>query len=136
MSDVRHSEIPNKHPQSPVKSSVSKTSTVAWCLMSICTHPCPIPFIFSPGHPGLTLSGPDGLDEAVALCQSVQRIVALAHSTHESAESVDVVLALDSTSVLVDLGDGNLHRTVILGLDDSVGGRAFSGDVAIRMVRG
>ena len=57
------------------------------------------------------------------MCQSVQRIVALAHRSDETAEGVDVVLALDGTTVLVDLGDRNLDRGVVLGLDDASGGR-------------
>jgi hypothetical protein len=40
-----------------------------------------------------------------------------------------VVLALDGTAVLVNLGDGDLDRAVILGLDDAVGGAALAGDV-------
>lgn len=35
------------------------------------------------------------------------------------------------SAVLVDLCDGDLHRGVVLGLDDSVGGRALSWDVAV-----
>lgn len=75
---------------------------------------------------------PDVLDEAVALCKAVQRIVALAHGPYESAESIDVVLALDGAAVLVDLGDGNLDRSVVLGLDDAVGGAALTGDVTVK----
>jgi hypothetical protein len=73
----------------------------------------------------LSLSAPDVLEEAVTLGQSVEGVVALAHSSDEAAEGVDVVLALDGTAVLVNLGD----RAVILGLDDAVGGAALAGDV-------
>jgi hypothetical protein len=41
-----------------------------------------------------------------------------------------VVLA-GVAAVLVDFGDGQLHRGVVFGLDDAVGCRAFAGDVAI-----
>ncbi|KAI6769520.1 hypothetical protein HG530_004149 [Fusarium avenaceum] len=84
---------------------------------------------FSPHFIPLSLSAPDALDEAVALGQSVEGVVALAHGSDETAEGVDVVLALDSTAVLVNLGDGDLDRAVILGLDDAVGGAALAGDV-------
>lgn len=42
-----------------------------------------------------------------------------------------MVLALDGTAVLVDLGDRDLNGTVVLGLDDAVGSAALAGDVAI-----
>jgi hypothetical protein len=79
----------------------------------------------------LSLSAPDVLEEAVTLGQSVEGVVALAHSSDEAAEGVDVVLALDGTAVLVNLGDGDLDRAVILGLDDAVGGAALAGDVKV-----
>lgn len=84
----------------------------------------------------LSLSAPDALDEAVTLGQAVQGIVGLAHGTDETAESVDVVLAGDGAAGLVNLGDGDLDGTVVLGLDDTVGGRALAGDVAVREVGG
>jgi len=79
----------------------------------------------------LSDGAPDVLDEAVALSKAVQGIVALAHGPNESAEGIDVVLALDGTAVLVDLGDGNLNRGVILGLDDAVRGAALARDVTV-----
>lgn len=75
---------------------------------------------------------PDVLDEAVALRETVQRIVALAHGPYESAEGVDVVLALDGTAVLVNLRNRDLDRGVVLGLDDAVRGAALARDVAVR----
>ena len=62
--------------------------------------------------------------------QAVHGVVALAHSADEAAESVDVVLASDSAAVLVDLGDGDLDGSVVLGLDDAVGSAALARDVA------
>lgn len=79
----------------------------------------------------LSLGGPDVLNKAVALGQAVEGIVGLTHGADEAAEGVDVVLAGDSTAGLVDLGDGDLDRGVVLGLDDAVGGRALAGDVAV-----
>lgn len=78
----------------------------------------------------LSLSAPDALDEAVTLGQSVQRVIGLAHGADEAAEGVDVVLAGDSAAVLVDLGNGDLNRAVVLGLDDAVGSAALARDVA------
>ena len=77
----------------------------------------------------LPLGAPDVLEEAVALSEAVQSIVALAHGADETREGVDDVLALDGTAVLVDLGDGDLARAVVLGLDDSARRRALAGDV-------
>lgn len=79
----------------------------------------------------LSLAAPDVLDEAVTLGQSVQGIVGLAHGADETAEGVDVVLAGDGATRLVNLGDGDLDGGVVLGLDDAVGGRALAGDVAV-----
>jgi hypothetical protein len=86
---------------------------------------------FFPHFIDLSLSAPDALEEAVALGQSVEGVVALAHGSDETAEGVDVVLALDGTTVLVNLGNGDLDRAVILGLDDAVGGAALAGDVKV-----
>lgn len=78
----------------------------------------------------LSLAAPDALNEAITLSETVEGIVALTHGTDETAEGVDVVLALNSATVLVNLGDGDLDRSVVLGLDDAVGGAALAGDVA------
>lgn len=80
----------------------------------------------------LSLGAPDVLEEAVALGQAVEGVVALAHGADEAAEGVGLVLALDGTAVLVDLGDGDLDGAVVLGLDDAVGRRALPRDVATR----
>ena len=77
----------------------------------------------------LPLGAPDVLEEAVALGEAVQGIVALTHGADEAGQGVDDVLALDGTAVLVDLGDGDLARTVVLGLDDAARRRALAGDV-------
>ena len=71
---------------------------------------------------------PDVLEEAVPLGEAVHAVVALAHGADEAAKSVDLVLA-SVTAVLVNLGDGDLDRAVVLGLDDAVGRAALAGDV-------
>jgi hypothetical protein len=78
------------------------------------------------------LSAPDVLEQTIALSQAVQGVVALAHRADEAAEGVDMVLAGDGAAVLVNLGDRNLDGTVVLGLDDAVGGAALARDVAAR----
>lgn len=85
--------------------------------------------------PHLSLSAPDILEETVALGQTVHSVVGLAHGADEAAEGIDVVLAGDGTAVLVNLGNGDLDRAVILGLDDAVGSAALAGDVAVNRSR-
>jgi len=79
----------------------------------------------------LSLGAPDALEEAIPLGESVHSIVAFTHGTHETAKGVGVVLALNLSAVLVNLGDGDLGRSVVLGLDDSSSGRALSRDVKV-----
>lgn len=98
--------------------------------MSICDFECirvPLPHSFGKKH--LALGVPDGLEETIALGKAVEGVVRLAHGANEAGEGVDDVLALDGTAVLVDLGDGDLARTVVLGLDDAARRRALAGDV-------
>lgn len=89
-------------------------------------------WLTAPFRNNLSLTAPDVLQETIALCQAVDGIVALAHGTDETAEGIDVVLAGDCATVLVDLGNGNLNGAVVLGLDDAVGGTALAGDVTAR----
>ncbi|MBY8978612.1 hypothetical protein KHP62_22695, partial [Rhodobacteraceae bacterium NNCM2] len=106
------------------------------------------PFLQSPSFPGiptrkfakskkpnsanlsLGLTAPDVLQQTIALSQSVQRIIGLSHSSDETAESINLVLA-GSASVLVNLCDGDLDGSVVLGLDDTVGGAALTWNVKI-----
>lgn len=92
----------------------------------------PLMRLHTPSPPGenLSLGTPDVLQEAIPLCQAIHGIVALAHSAHEAAEGIHLVLARDGTAILVNLCDRNLDRTVVLGLDDAIGGAAFARDVA------
>ena len=43
-----------------------------------------------------------------------------------------MVLALDLSAGLVNFGNGDLDRGMVLGLDDAVGGAALAGDVTVR----
>lgn len=97
-----------------------------------------VPFSFSPflTSTNLSLCAPDALDQTITLSQSVQGIVGLAHGTDEAAEGVDVVLAGYGAARLINLGNRDLNGGVVLGLDDTVGGRALAGDVAIRVSSG
>lgn len=83
-------------------------------------------------HLSLTASGPDVLQQTIALRQSVQGVVALAHSSYEAAKSVHLALSGES-AVLVNLADRDLDGSVVLGLDDAVCGAALSWDVTVKM---
>lgn len=65
------------------------------------TTPSPSPRIRLPRRT------PDAFQEAILLGQPVEAVVALSHRTHESAESVGLVLA-GVAAVLVDLADADL----------------------------
>lgn len=60
------------------------------------------------------------------MSESVKRVVRLTTASNVAAESIGEVVAWDGTSLLVDLSNVDLDRTVVLSLDDSVGGRALS----------
>lgn len=94
--------------------------------------PCTKRTLSHPSNLSTHLSGcgPNVLEVSITLSQSVHGIVRLSHSTNESAKSVDLVLASVS-AVLVNLSDGDLDGSVVLGLDDAVCGAALAGDVAI-----
>lgn len=78
----------------------------------------------------LSLGAPDALQQAVTLSEAVHGVVRLAHGADESTQGVDVVLSRNRVTLLVNLGDGDLHGAVVLGLDNAIGGRALAGDVA------
>jgi hypothetical protein len=84
-------------------------------------------------HIPIRLSGsaPDALEEAILLCEPVQAVVALAHGADEAAEGVHLVVA-SVAAVLINLGDSNLDRCVVLGLDDAPGGRLGGISIAFR----
>lgn len=78
----------------------------------------------------LAASAPHILQQTIPLRQPVQRVIALTHGSHESAESVNLALACEST-ILINLANGDLDGCMILGLDNAVGGTALSGDVKV-----
>lgn len=75
------------------------------------------------------MGAPDVLEEAVALGQAVEGVVALTHGADKAGERVDDVLALDGATVLVDLCHGDLARAVVLRSDDATRRRALARDV-------
>ena len=59
-------------------------------------------------------------DDSVLLCQSVDAVIGLAHSADGSADGIGLVRASHSSGRLVDVGEVELDRSVILCSDDSV----------------
>jgi hypothetical protein len=88
-----------------------------------------VPQLHIPKH--LSGSAPDALEEAILLCEPVQAVVGLAHGADEAREGVDLVVA-SVAAVLVNLADGDLDGSVVLGLDDASGGRLGYVSIAIR----
>ena len=71
-------------------------------------------------------------DDSVLLCQSVDAVIGLAHSADGSADGIGLVRASHSSGRLVDVGEVELDRSVILCSDDSVTrGEVLARDVQI-----
>jgi len=83
-------------------------------------------------HLSLAASAPNVLQQSIPLCQSVQRIITLAHRSYETAKGVNLALACEST-ILINLADGDLNGCVVLCLNNAVGCAAFAGDVAVKI---
>lgn len=81
----------------------------------------------------LAAGRPHVLQVSITLGKTVEGVVALATGTHEAAQRVRLVLA-SCAAGLVDLSDGDLHRAVVVGLDDAVGCAALAGDVPVYLV--
>jgi hypothetical protein len=63
--------------------------------------------------------------------ESVDRVIGLTHGPNLTAKGNGGTLVLDGLSVGVNVGDGDLDRGVVLGGDQTVGGRALAGDVKV-----
>ena len=79
----------------------------------------------------LTRVRPDVLQQTVVLSKSVQGVISLTSGSNVTGKSVSDVLTWDSVAILIDLGDVDLDRGVVLSLDDSVGSRALSWNVKL-----
>ncbi|KAH3662289.1 hypothetical protein OGAPHI_005539 [Ogataea philodendri] len=81
----------------------------------------------------LTGVRPDVLEQTILLSKSVQGVISLTSSSDVSTQSVGGVRAWDSSSFLVNIGNVDLDRSVVLGFDDSVSGRALSWNVQFNL---
>ena len=73
-----------------------------------------------------------GSDKATVLENLVDGRIRLALAAHKAAQRNVGHLAVQMT-IFVDVGNLNLHRSVVLGRDDSVGGHALARDVQINL---
>lgn len=76
----------------------------------------------------------DVLEETVLLGKTVDAVVSLTTATDVTAEGVGEVLADNGAALLVDLGDRDLDRRVVLGLDEAVSGRALARNVKLDLM--
>ena len=67
--------------------------------------------------------------------QTVQRVVGFTSGSDVAGQSVGDELTWDGTALLVNLGDVDLDGSVVLGLDNSVGGRTLSWNVQFDLQR-
>lgn len=68
------------------------------------------------------------------LGETVERVVTLTELADEARQGEDGGLAGDHAAVGVDVSDGDLDGSVVLGLDDAASGGALSGDVKVNKV--
>ena len=68
------------------------------------------------------------------LAEAVERVVALTLVADRARDRDVGGLAGDDLAVLVDVGDGDLHRGVVLGLDQAAGRRALARHVQVNKV--
>lgn len=68
------------------------------------------------------------------LGKAVERVVALTELADEAGQGEDGRLARDGAAVGVNVSNGDLHRSVVLGLNDAASGGALSGDVKVNKV--
>lgn len=81
----------------------------------------------------LTGVGPDVGDQTVGLGQSVQSIVGFGLSSQFTGQGVGLDGTWDQLTRFIDFGDSDLDRGVVLGLDDSAGGRTLSWNVQFNL---
>ena len=62
--------------------------------------------------------------------ESVEGSIAVTLSSHETGDSEGSGFSSEDT-LLINLGDVNLNSSMILSVEDSVGGRALSGHVQV-----
>ena len=71
---------------------------------------------------------------ALLLRNPVERVVRLAHVAHGAADRDVGRAARDDLAVLIHVGHGDLHRGVVLGLDQAAGRRALARHVQVNKV--
>lgn len=77
----------------------------------------------------LTAVREDVLQQTVGLSQSVERVIGLTSGSNVTREDVSLVVTRDSTAILINVGNVDLDRGVVLSLDESVGSRTLARNV-------
>lgn len=72
------------------------------------------------------------VEDAVELCEAVQRVVGFGHAADFAAERVCVVFA-GHAAVLVELGDVDLDRGVVLGAANLTAHPLLQCDLVLRL---
>lgn len=68
------------------------------------------------------------------LGETVQRVIALAKLSDEAGERKDGGLPGDHSSVGVNIGNGDLDGSMVLGLNDAASSGTLSGDVKVNKI--
>lgn len=63
--------------------------------------------------------------------KTVERVVGFTGSTDGTRDGIGLGLALDDSSVGINIGNVDLDGSMILGIDESAGSRALSRDVQV-----
>lgn len=118
--------------------------TVLFDMVSLCLSLCPLSSIpvhtafpslshAIPSRPFVsdqTASSPAILTSLLG-SQTVQAVIALSLVAHEAAQREVGGASHNHTAVLVDVGDRDLHRAVVLGLNQAASGSALARNVQV-----
>lgn len=77
----------------------------------------------------------DVLEDTVSLSKSVQGVVSLTAGADVARKDVSGVVTSNGTAILVNVGNVDLNGSMVLGLDDTVSGRALAGNVKFNLYK-
>lgn len=79
-------------------------------------------------------SAPHLLQISTLLRQPVHRVIRLTHGADEPSERKRLIVPGNGAAFGRHIGNGNLHRGVVIGTDDTVGGAALARDVPAKLL--
>ncbi|WP_218109486.1 hypothetical protein, partial [Enterobacter hormaechei] len=68
---------------------------------------------------------------AVVLCEPQEGVISFTHSTDGTTDGVSLELPIESACCPIHLSNVDLDGGMVLGTNDSVASRAFTGDVQV-----